>query len=110
MNPHGSTSGSYRPSYEAGGGIEFASRDTRKMAPGLHRAAITRQRLKDRASQLWKTSGPTRPEDVAAFEYRVLPKTLSPVRRPAIAGCRCGRPLFPGISRDAGAAGSGLAS
>ena len=33
------------------------------------------QRLRDWASQLWKTYGPMRPEDVAAFEHSVLPKS-----------------------------------
>jgi hypothetical protein len=36
--------------------------------------SIAPQGLKDRASQLWKTYGPMRPEDVAAFEHSVLAK------------------------------------
>ena len=58
------------PSFEQ---VEWVARFADEMV--RRGTSIAPQSLEDRASQLWKTYGPMRPEDVAAFEYRVLPKT-----------------------------------
>jgi hypothetical protein len=37
--------------------------------------SLAPQSLRDRATQLWKTYGPMRPEDVAAFEHSLMQRS-----------------------------------